>query len=335
MTLAAAKALDAADPLADWREKFMCPPGVIYLDGNSLGQLPVATVAAGADVLARQWGDRLIRSWNEGWIDAPTRVGAMIAPLIGAAADEVIVADSTSVNLRAQIRQTALRYRQSDLQRVSPPERIPLRQTSTPRQPQSQMPARRMPDHDRTAIRFQSELTTPSRKHIRRRRHIFICPRIAAPTVDPAIFDVPNPHPVRAQIVGDPVHDVALGNRGLPAPAVDHHHSRMRTRAFGSPHIDHLQRIRAIAHRRIGFRLHARKQIVPHHHIFFRHDFFRHGGRLATNRAQQKQYGRIFHPNSYNRPRRPYRVFRSRSNPDMRAVLSRCVFPFPTANHIG
>ena len=99
MTLAAAKALDAADPLADWREKFMCPPGVIYLDGNSLGQLPVATVAAGADVLARQWGDRLIRSWNEGWIDAPTRVGAMIAPLIGAAADEVIVADSTSVNL--------------------------------------------------------------------------------------------------------------------------------------------------------------------------------------------------------------------------------------------
>lgn len=99
MTLAAANALDAIDPLADWREKFMCPPGVIYLDGNSLGQLPVATVAAGADVLARQWGDRLIRSWNEGWIDAPTRVGAMIAPLIGAAADEVIVADSTSVNL--------------------------------------------------------------------------------------------------------------------------------------------------------------------------------------------------------------------------------------------
>ena len=99
MTLAAAKALDAADPLADWCEKFMCPPGVIYLDGNSLGQLPVATVTAGADVLARQWGDRLIRSWNEGWIDAPTRVGAMIAPLIGAAADEVIVADSTSVNL--------------------------------------------------------------------------------------------------------------------------------------------------------------------------------------------------------------------------------------------
>ena len=99
MTLAAAKALDAADPLADWRDRFVTPPGVIYLDGNSLGQLPVATVTAGADVLARQWGDRLIRSWNEGWIDAPTRVGAMIAPLIGAAADEVIVADSTSVNL--------------------------------------------------------------------------------------------------------------------------------------------------------------------------------------------------------------------------------------------
>ena len=59
----------------------------------------VATVAASADVVSRAWGERLIRSWNEGWIEAPQRLGCMIAPLIGAAADEVIVADSTSVNL--------------------------------------------------------------------------------------------------------------------------------------------------------------------------------------------------------------------------------------------
>jgi kynureninase len=99
MSLAAAEALDAADPLAGYRDLFVQSEGVIYLDGNSLGQLPKATVAAGADVMERAWGQRLIRSWNEGWIDAPSRVGAMIAPLIGADADEVIAADSTSVNL--------------------------------------------------------------------------------------------------------------------------------------------------------------------------------------------------------------------------------------------
>ena len=99
MTLAEAETLDAADRLAGYRERFALPEGVIYLDGNSLGCLPKATVVAGADVLERAWGQRLIRSWNEGWIDAPQRVGAMIAPLIGADADEVIAADSTSVNL--------------------------------------------------------------------------------------------------------------------------------------------------------------------------------------------------------------------------------------------
>lgn len=99
MTLAAAEALDAGDPLAGYRDRFVQPEGVIYLDGNSLGCLPKATIAAGADVMERAWGQRLIRSWNEGWIDAPQRVGAMIAPLIGANGDEVIAADSTSVNL--------------------------------------------------------------------------------------------------------------------------------------------------------------------------------------------------------------------------------------------
>ena len=99
MTLEQAKALDAADPLAGYRDLFALPDGVIYLDGNSLGALPKATLNATSDLVTRAWGERLIRSWNEGWIDAPQRVGAMIAPLIGADADEVIAADSTSVNL--------------------------------------------------------------------------------------------------------------------------------------------------------------------------------------------------------------------------------------------
>ncbi len=99
VTLEDARALDATDPLAAYRDQFTLPEGVIYLDGNSLGALPRATPAALADVATRQWGDRLIRSWNEGWIDAPQRIGAKIAPLIGAASDEVIIGDTTSTHL--------------------------------------------------------------------------------------------------------------------------------------------------------------------------------------------------------------------------------------------
>jgi kynureninase len=99
VTLGDARALDATDPLAGYRDQFTLPEGVIYLDGNSLGALPKATPAALADVATRQWGDRLIRSWNEGWIDAPQRIGAKIAPLIGAASDEVIIGDTTSTHL--------------------------------------------------------------------------------------------------------------------------------------------------------------------------------------------------------------------------------------------
>jgi kynureninase len=73
---------------------------VIYLDGNSLGALPMATVGRAREVVEAEWGEELIRSWNSrGWIEAPQRVGAKIAPLIGAKPHEVIVADSTSVNL--------------------------------------------------------------------------------------------------------------------------------------------------------------------------------------------------------------------------------------------
>ena len=93
-------ALDAADPLRAFRARFRLPEGVIYLDGNSLGALPAATPARMAEAVGREWGDGLIRSWNDaGWIDAPHRVGDKIAGLIGAAPGEVIVADSTSVNL--------------------------------------------------------------------------------------------------------------------------------------------------------------------------------------------------------------------------------------------
>jgi kynureninase len=99
MTCDEARARDATDPLRRFRDRFALPEGVIYLDGNSLGSLPKATQPAMDDGVARQWGERLIRGWNEGWIEAPTRIGGKIARLIGAASEEVIVADSTSVNL--------------------------------------------------------------------------------------------------------------------------------------------------------------------------------------------------------------------------------------------
>jgi kynureninase len=81
------------------RDRFTLPADTIYLDGNSLGALPRDTPAALARTAQHQWGDRLIRSWNEGWIDAPTRIGAKLAPLLGTRGHEVIVGDSTSTNL--------------------------------------------------------------------------------------------------------------------------------------------------------------------------------------------------------------------------------------------
>ncbi|MBL8836737.1 MAG: kynureninase [Alphaproteobacteria bacterium] len=99
-TRVAAERLDAADPLAPARADFALPDGLIYLDGNSLGALPHAAVARTRDVVEREWGDDLIRSWTKNrWIELPTRVGDKIARLIGAGAGEVVVADSTSVNL--------------------------------------------------------------------------------------------------------------------------------------------------------------------------------------------------------------------------------------------
>jgi kynureninase len=98
--LAYAIELDARDQLAHFRERFVISdPDLIYMDGNSLGRLPRASVTLAEDLIQQQWGERLIRNWNEGWFTAPERVGAKIAHLIGAEPDEVIIADSTSVNL--------------------------------------------------------------------------------------------------------------------------------------------------------------------------------------------------------------------------------------------
>lgn len=101
MTMRAdAQQLDAADPLAKFRAEFALPEGVLYLDGNSLGPPPKRALDALRRTAEREWGEGLIRSWNEaGWIDLPKTCGAKIAHLIGADAEEVIVADSVSVDL--------------------------------------------------------------------------------------------------------------------------------------------------------------------------------------------------------------------------------------------
>ncbi|MDD4887248.1 MAG: kynureninase [Thiomonas sp.] len=92
--------LDATDPLAALREQFTLPDDLIYLDGNSLGALPRATPVRVQQVMSDEWGEGLIRSWNTaGWIDLPRRVGNKIARLVGAAPDELVVTDSTSINL--------------------------------------------------------------------------------------------------------------------------------------------------------------------------------------------------------------------------------------------
>jgi kynureninase len=94
----AAAAADAADPLAGFRDRFVQDEaGVLYLDGNSLGRLPVATSARLAAVTA-EWGERLVGGWPD-WIDAPLHTGDLIAGIVGAAPGEVVVCDSTTVNL--------------------------------------------------------------------------------------------------------------------------------------------------------------------------------------------------------------------------------------------
>jgi kynureninase len=93
-------ALDRADPLAHLAGDFDLPEGVIYLDGNSLGARPKAALQRASAVVAQEWGRDLIKSWNTaGWFDMPKRLGNLLAPLVGARADEVVVTDTTSLNL--------------------------------------------------------------------------------------------------------------------------------------------------------------------------------------------------------------------------------------------
>lgn len=93
-------ALDAQDPLAHLRHQFALPEGVIYLDGNSLGARPVAALERAQAVITEEWGNGLIRSWNSaGWRDLPERLGNRLAGLIGAGEGEVVVTDTTSINL--------------------------------------------------------------------------------------------------------------------------------------------------------------------------------------------------------------------------------------------
>jgi kynureninase len=95
-----ARALDAASPLADVRERFDLPDGVVYLDGNSLGALPSCVPEVVDRVVREQWGRDLISSWNtHDWWGAQTRVGDAVGRLVGAAPGQVLVSDSTSVNL--------------------------------------------------------------------------------------------------------------------------------------------------------------------------------------------------------------------------------------------
>ena len=94
------QALDLEDPLAPLRTEFDLPEGVIYLDGNSLGARPKASAARAQQVITAEWGNDLIRSWNNaGWFELPSRLGDKLAPLVGAHADELVVTDTTSINL--------------------------------------------------------------------------------------------------------------------------------------------------------------------------------------------------------------------------------------------
>jgi kynureninase len=95
-----AKRRDAEDPLASFRSAFAtAEPDLIYMDGNSLGRLSYGSAKGLEHVVREQWGRKLIRSWNDHWWDAPRRVGEKIARLVGAEPGQVVVSDSTTVNL--------------------------------------------------------------------------------------------------------------------------------------------------------------------------------------------------------------------------------------------
>ena len=95
-----ARALDAVDPLAEYRSRYVLPEGMIYLDGNSLGPMAASVPDAMRQAVEDEWGKGLISSWNDaGWWDLPVTLGEKIAPLVGSAPGQIVVSDSTSVNI--------------------------------------------------------------------------------------------------------------------------------------------------------------------------------------------------------------------------------------------
>ncbi len=95
-----AKRLDAEDKLKDFKALFRhVDPEELYMDGNSLGRMPVSTREYLTQVIDTQWSEQLIRSWGETWYDAPVRIGDKLGELIGAKPGEVVISDSTTINL--------------------------------------------------------------------------------------------------------------------------------------------------------------------------------------------------------------------------------------------
>jgi len=111
-----AQELDAQDALSSLRSHFDIPEGTLYFDGNSLGPLSFRSREVLNRTIEFEWRERLIRSWNEDWLEMPARVGNLIAPIIGAAPDTVICADNTSINLhKALMAAVALRADRSEI----------------------------------------------------------------------------------------------------------------------------------------------------------------------------------------------------------------------------
>ena len=94
-----ARELDKSDKLAQYKEEFVNDTSMIYLDGNSLGKLPKKTFETTSSIVKEQWGNKLIKSWNEHWMELPNTIAEKIAKIVGAQPDEIFVGDTTSINL--------------------------------------------------------------------------------------------------------------------------------------------------------------------------------------------------------------------------------------------
>ena len=116
---------DATDPLRSWQEAFYLPQGLIYLDGNSLGPMPKKALEQLDQAIRKEWAEDLITSWNTaGWWELPETLGELIAPVVGAASGQVIISDSTSLNIYKSIH-AALGLRQKRVVVVSEADSFP------------------------------------------------------------------------------------------------------------------------------------------------------------------------------------------------------------------